>query len=80
MSTAKDEVIQTRVGKRLKKDSESVLKKLGLSTNEAIRLFLTQISLRKALPFDVAIPKDDNTDILLPKAIRQKTLDSFYED
>ena len=80
MPAIKDAVIETRVDKRLKKDSESILKKLGLSTNEAIRIFLTQVRLKKALPFAVAIPQEDNTDILLPKAMRQKALDSFYED
>jgi addiction module RelB/DinJ family antitoxin len=72
--------IETHVDKRLMKDSESILKKLGLSTNEAIRIFLTQIRLRKALPFEVAIPQEDNSDILMPKTRRQKIVDSFYED
>ena len=80
MPAINDVVIETRVDKRLMKDSESVLKKLGLSVNEAIRIFLTQIQLRKALPFDVALPPEDNSDILMTKARRQKIADSFYED
>jgi DNA-damage-inducible protein J len=32
------------------------LHKLGISTTEAINLFLSQVRLRKGLPFDVRIP------------------------
>lgn len=80
MPAAKDVVVRARVDRKLKEASESILEKLGISTTEAIRMFLTQVRLRKALPFEVSIPRDDNTDILLPKARRQKLLDSFYED
>ena len=40
----------------LKADAEKVLSKLGISTTEAINLFLSQVRLRRGLPFDVKIP------------------------
>ena len=49
-------MITTRVDPELKADAEKVLRKLGISTTEAINLFLSQVRLRKGLPFDVKIP------------------------
>ena len=53
---AKTAMITTRVEPDLKADAEKVLSKLGISTTEAINLFLSQVRLRKGLPFDVKIP------------------------
>lgn len=53
---AKTAMITTRVDPLLKSDAEKVLHKLGISTTEAINLFLSQVKLRKGLPFDVRIP------------------------
>jgi DNA-damage-inducible protein J len=49
-------MITARVDPELKSDAEKVLHKLGISTTEAINLFLSQVRLRKGLPFDVKIP------------------------
>ena len=53
---AKTAMITTRVDPDLKSDVEKVLGKLGISTTEAINLFLSQVRLRRGLPFDVVIP------------------------
>ena len=53
---AKTAMITTRVEPELKADAEKVLSKLGISITEAINLFLSQVRLRKGLPFDVKIP------------------------
>ena len=53
---AKTAMITARVDPGLKTDAEKVLRKLGISTAEAINLFLSQVRLRKGLPFDVKIP------------------------
>lgn len=53
---AKTAMITARVEPSLKAEAEKVLSKLGISTTEAISLFLSQVRLRKGLPFDVKIP------------------------
>jgi len=53
---AKTAMITTRVDPDLKADAEKVSRKLGISTTEAINLFLSQVRLRRGLPFDVKIP------------------------
>lgn len=49
-------MIVARTEPELKVEAEKILKKLGLSTTEAINLFLSQIRLHKGLPFEVKIP------------------------
>ena len=49
-------MIVARIEPDLKTDAEKILKKLGLSTTEAINLFLSQIRLHKGLPFEIKIP------------------------
>ena len=76
----KEAVIRARVNGKLKKDSEAILRKLGLTPNDAIRLLFTQITLRKGLPFEVSLQASPNDDLLLPRAKRQSALNSLYDD
>ncbi len=75
----KESYVRARVDDRLKQDSEAILSELGITTTEAIRIFLHQIKIHRGLPFDLRI-KEDNSDILLPVAIRKSALDSVYDD
>ena len=75
----KDAYVRARVDNGLKRDTERILDRLGLSTSEAIRLFLVQVRLQKGLPFHVGM-KQPNDDILLPTSMRQAAVDSLYED
>jgi DNA-damage-inducible protein J len=52
----KSAVIHARIEPRTKQKAENVLRRLGLSPTEAIRLFYRQICLRSGLPFPVALP------------------------
>ena len=74
----KDAIVRAQVEPRLKAEAESVFETLGISTTEAIRMFLTQVKLRRGLPFVVEIP--DDSDILLPASSRQAALDTCYDD
>ena len=46
----KTATIRARVEPELKRGAEAVLKKIGLTSSEAITLFLAQVKLRKGLP------------------------------
>jgi len=74
----KEAIVRARVDSRLKADAEAVFGTLGINTTEAIRMFLSQVRLRRGLPFIVGIP--DNGDLLLPTQIRQDAINSLYED
>ena len=61
---AKTETVRARMEPELKREAETVLKELGLSTTEAIRLFYRQLALRKGLPFDVKIPNAETREAM----------------
>jgi DNA-damage-inducible protein J len=53
---SKTAVVRARVEPGLKKQAETILRQLGVSTTQAIAIFYKQVVLRKGLPFNVAIP------------------------
>lgn len=81
MPATHEATIRARIPRLLKKDTDAVFKLLGISSSEAIRMFLTQVSLRRGLPFPVAVPEaEDNSDIQLSPRLRQAAIDSCYDD
>jgi addiction module RelB/DinJ family antitoxin len=75
----KETYVRARVDDRLKRESEQIFDALGLTTTEAIRIFLHQVRIHRGMPFDLRL-KEDNADILLPVATRQAALDSLYDE
>jgi addiction module RelB/DinJ family antitoxin len=75
----KEAVVRARVDEKLKRDSDEILSRLGISQTEASRMFFSQVVLRKGLPFAVSLQSEDNDDLLLPRAKRQATIDAVYE-
>lgn len=61
---AKTDTIRARVEPELKAEAESILKTLGLSPTEAIRLFYRQVALRRGLPFSVEIPNAETREAM----------------
>jgi DNA-damage-inducible protein J len=76
MTMRKTETIRARVEPRLKRDAEAVLKKIGLTSSEAITLFLTQIKLTNGLPFPVRVPNEE-TKRALRDARARRGLETF---
>ncbi|MBV8751628.1 MAG: type II toxin-antitoxin system RelB/DinJ family antitoxin [Hyphomicrobiales bacterium] len=72
----KTETIRARVEPRLKRDAEAILKRIGLTPSEAITLFLTQVKLRKGLPFPVRVPNAE-TRRAIREAQERKNLETF---
>ena len=56
---AKTAVIHARIEENIKAKVEKILKTLGLTTTEAVNLFLHQIIINKGLPFEVKIPNKE---------------------
>ena len=55
----KTAVVHSRIQPEIKEKAEGILKELGVSPTEAIRMFYTQITLRKGLPFEVSLPNEE---------------------
>ena len=54
---AKTDTLHIRVEPEVKKNAENTLNQLGLSTSEAINIFLHQVILTGGLPFNVILPR-----------------------
>lgn len=54
---AKTTNVFARVEPEVKEQAEMVLSQLGLSTSNAIDIFLKQVILRRGLPFEVRLPE-----------------------
>lgn len=82
MTATKDSYVRARVDHGLKRDADRIFHRMGLSTTEAIRLFLVQVRIQKALPFRVGLGESvqPNDDILLPAQMRQDAIDLCYDD
>lgn len=54
-----DSTVRARVDSDLKQEAEAIFKKLGLSTSQAIVMFLNMVKLNNGVPFEVKIPNKD---------------------
>lgn len=69
--------INTRVAPALKADAENVLERLGVTTTEAITMFLSQVVLQQGLPFPVRIPNAETAAALREAKERPETLTTY---
>ena len=58
-------MIHARIDPKLKESAERVFSKIGISTTEAIRLFLKQVELHKGLPFPITVPNAETIAALM---------------
>ena len=66
---AKTDTLHIRIEPEVKKNAENTLNKLGLSTTEAINIFLHQVILTGGLPFDVILPRyNTETEVAMQEA------------
>jgi len=72
----KTSVVHARIEPETKQKAEGVLRKLGLTPTEAIRIFYRQISLRGGLPFPVEIPNELTVSTLV-KSRRGEDIQEF---
>jgi DNA-damage-inducible protein J len=73
---SKTETIRARVAPKLKRDAQAVLHRIGLTSSEAITLFLTQVTLAKGLPFPVRLPNKE-TKRALKEARERRDIETF---
>lgn len=81
---ARTETIRARVEPELKSEAEAILKEVGLSSSEAMRLFLYQIVRQRGLPFEVKIPNGETIaaieELEAGKGVRVNSLEDLLDD
>ena len=68
---AKTETLHVRIDPNLKLSAEIILKQLGLSTADAINIFLRQVILNEGLPFPVKLLKPNAETIAAMEEARE---------
>ena len=71
----KSAVVHARIDADLKAGAETILKQIGVSSAEAIRMFYRQIEMNNGIPFDVKIPNKLTSETL---AKSQKGNDIYH--
>lgn len=69
----KTATLNLRINQDVKHNAETVLSALGLSMTVAITIYLKQIALKGAIPFELSLsqgPKHLNTDLMSADEIR----------
>jgi DNA-damage-inducible protein J len=75
----KSEFIRARVEPKLKRDTEAVLAKLGISMSDAVTVFCRQVVLQKGLPFPVRLPNAETRAALAEDLSDAPRFDSAAE-
>jgi addiction module RelB/DinJ family antitoxin len=70
---AKSATISMRIDGQLKTEAETIFQQLGMTTTEAIKIFLSAVRNRKGLPFQVQVVSEQSS----PLELRSKALDSI---
>ncbi len=86
----KTSTIHLRVEPEIKANVEKLLDRLGLSTTDAINIFLNQIVLTGGLPFPVKVPRPNEITLAAMKEAEEikkgiiqskaKNVDEFFEE
>ena len=71
----KTALIQTRVEPDLKAEVERILREIGISTSEAITIFLNRVRLEKGIPFELKIPNARTLEAM--KDIKEGRVEKF---
>ena len=69
----KTATLNLRINQDIKHNAEAVLSALGLSMTAAITIYLKQIALKGAIPFELSLPQGPNhlnTDLMTSDEIR----------
>lgn len=79
------QTVSARVDSSLKSEVEKILLTLGLTTPQAIKIFLRHVTLNRGIPFAVTIPNNTTLKALKDADARRngktfKTTKALFED
>jgi DNA-damage-inducible protein J len=67
MNSTNSATVRCRINPEVKAQAEEILASIGMSTSDAMRLFLKQVAIRGAFPLELKVPN-------------QKTVNAFEEN
>jgi DNA-damage-inducible protein J len=79
MKTLATDMVRSRISPELKRDAEVVLSHLGLTISDGIRLFLTQVALKRSIPFEIIAPNATTIAAMREGESRAARLSTFED-
>lgn len=81
----KSTIVQARVEPKIKQQAEVVFKMLGLTTSQAIGMFLRQVALNDGIPFSLNVPNKKTAKAMRDTANGKNvksftTLEALFKD
>jgi DNA-damage-inducible protein J len=81
----KTAVIQARIDPEVKEKAQKVFDALHISMSEAISVYLTQVALQRAIPFQIRIPNEITLAALVEAEDKRdlhsaQSVDSLFEE
>lgn len=83
-------LLQLRIDDNLKNDADNLFKKLGLTTNDAIKIFLSQSVIEQKIPFEIKLEPTPDTVSKIMEILEElvenkdsetyKTSDDLFKD
>ena len=68
--------VRARIEPDLKEEVENILNRMGISTAEAIRIFMNQVRLHNGIPYPLQIP-NQLTEMALEETVDYKSLSTY---
>ena len=65
----KTETVHTRVTPDIKRKADSIFESIGLTTSQAIMLFLTATVNHNGMPFELSLPTKEEQDLAFATAV-----------
>ena len=56
--------VRARIDAELKRNVEQILSQIGISTSQAINLFMKRIERERGIPFELKIPNDETMKVI----------------
>ena len=69
ITMAKTQTVHTRVTQEIKEQADTIFARLGLTTSQAISLFLTASVNHNGLPFELTLPTKEEQDLAFATAV-----------
>ena len=79
MDTTNSAIVRCRINPEVKGQAEEVFASIGMSTSEAMRLFLKQVAIRGVFPLELRVPNRKTRSAFEEKNLESVTLQQLQD-
>ena len=79
MSSTNSAIVRCRINPEVKAQAEEVLASIGMSTSDAVRLFLKQVAIRGAFPLELKVPNKTTINAFEEKNLEPVSLQELRD-